>query len=86
MATPLHFFLLGALTLASLAVALFFFRFAADTRDRLFVCFGSAFIVLGVHWLLLGMVHPASEVRPFLYLLRLVAFLLILVGIAVKNR
>jgi drug/metabolite transporter superfamily protein YnfA len=86
MATSYHYMLIGALVVACGAVAVFFLRFARDTRDRLFACFGGAFFVLSAHWLLLGVIRPASEFRPFLYLLRLAAFLLILVGIALKNR
>jgi hypothetical protein len=86
MGSTYNVFFLGGLTVGCLAVALFFFRFARDTRDRLFLFFGSAFLVLSAHWLLLALVRPASEFRPFLYLIRLGAFLLILTGIAVKNR
>jgi uncharacterized membrane protein len=86
MGSAFHYMLLGALVVASAAVAMFFFRFARDTRDRLFVCFGGAFAVLSLHWLLLGVIRPASEFRPFLFLVRLAAFLLILLGIALKNR
>ena len=86
MGTPLHAALLGALVVSCAAVALFFFRFARDTRDRLFLCFGGAFAVLSAHWLLLAWTDPDSEFRPFLYLVRLAAFLLILIGIFVKNR
>lgn len=86
MGSSYHYMLLGALVVACGAVAVFFLRFARDTRDRLFLCFGGAFLVLTVHWLLLGLIRPASEFRPFLYLIRLAAFLLILGGIAFKNR
>jgi hypothetical protein len=86
MGSGLHYMLLGGLVVSSAAVALFFYRFARDTRDPLFTFFGSAFLVLSVHWALLGVIRPASEARPFLYLVRLVAFLLILIGIVTKNR
>ena len=86
MGAPMHYMLLGALVVACAAVSLFFFRFARDTGDRLFVFFGGAFLVLSLHWLALGIVQPASEVRPFLYVARLLAFVLILIGIFVKNR
>jgi hypothetical protein len=86
MAASLHYMLVGGLVVGCAAVALFFFRFARDTRDRLFSCFGGAFAVLSVHWILLGIIGPTSEVRPFLYLIRLAAFLLILLGIVAKNR
>lgn len=86
MATSYHYMLIGALVVACGAVAVFFLRFARDTRDRLFFCFGGAFLVLAAHWVLLGVIDPASEFRPFLYVMRLAAFLLILLGITLKNR
>ena len=86
MGSSLHYMLLGGLVVSCAAVALFFFRFARDTRDALFLFFGCAFLVLSGHWVLLGMIRPASEARPFLYLVRLGAFLLILVAIIIKNR
>jgi hypothetical protein len=76
----------GALTMASLVAALFFFRFRRDTGENLFGMFGAAFAVLALHWLLLGFLSVESEHVPFAYLLRLLAFLLILLGIWQKNR
>jgi hypothetical protein len=78
--------LFGALVMASFVVGLFFFRFWRDTRDRLFVWFGLAFWVLAGNWLGLGLTAAAEETRTYFYLLRLVAFTLILLGIVDKNR
>jgi hypothetical protein len=65
---------------------LFFFRFWRDTRDDLFAYFGAAFGLLGLSWALLAVFAPTEETRPYVYSLRLIAFLLIIAGIAVKNR
>lgn len=79
-------FLWGALATASAIVALYFLRFWTQSRDRLFLFFATAFVALALHWLGLGLVQPSVESRHYLYVLRLLAFLLILVGIIDKNR
>jgi len=79
-------FMWGALTMASLTAGLFFLRFYRDSHDRLFAMFGAAFFVLAAHWTWLGVLPRESEARPFAYLLRLVAFGLIFLGILDKNR
>lgn len=79
-------FLLGATVLACAVTGLYFLRFWRKTRDRLFVIFAIAFWTLGVNWLALSFTHPEAEYRPALYLIRLLAFLLILFGIYDKNR
>lgn len=79
-------FLLGALAMASLIAGLFFLRFWTVSRDRLFVFFSLGFFVLGLTWTLLGLFHPGEETRHYYYVLRLVAFALIIAGIVEKNR
>jgi hypothetical protein len=78
-------FLLGAVVLGCAAVGLFFLRFYRKTGDRLFVIFGIAFWVLCFNWLALAFIN-ADEVRTWLYIVRLAAFLFILFGILDKNR
>jgi hypothetical protein len=82
----LSLFLLGAVTLGCALATLFFFRFWRTTGDRLFAFFALAFGVLGVHWALLAFTTPTYEHRPLLYLIRLAAFVLVLIAIADKNR
>lgn len=79
-------FLLGGLSMASAIVGLFFLRFWTVSRDRLFVFFSLGFLVLGLTWTLLGIFHPGEETRHYFYVLRLVAFALIIAGIVDKNR
>jgi hypothetical protein len=76
---------LGALVMASAVAGLFFLRFWRETRDRLFAMFALAFWVLGVNWLGLAL-SEQPETRTFFYVLRLLAFVLILVAIVDKNR
>ncbi len=71
---------------AAAAAGLFFFRFWRESRDRLFAFFGAAFWVLALSWGLLALIDPADERRPYVYAIRLVAFLLMIVGMVDKNR
>lgn len=76
----------GAIVMGYATCALFFLRFWHQTRDRLFLVFSLAFWLLGLQRMALMLAEPAAEARTGLYLVRLLAFLLILAGIADKNR
>jgi hypothetical protein len=78
-------FLLGLIVMACLVAGLFFVRFWRKTRDRLFAVFALAFWLLALNWTLLA-ITARDEVRPSLYGIRLLAFVLILLGIIDKNR
>ena len=71
---------------AAAAAGLFFFRFWRESRDRLFAFFGAAFWVLALSWSLLALIDPSDERRPYVYAIRLVAFLLMIIGMVDKNR
>jgi hypothetical protein len=79
-------FLLGALTMACVVVVLFFLKFWARTRDRIFLLFAGAFAMMALNWAVLGLGMASSESLHFVYTLRLAAFVLIVAGIADKNR
>ena len=79
-------FLAGVATCGSWGIAAFFVRFWLDTRDRFFALFAAAFFILSINWLLVAVLHPSSETRPFFYLMRLVAFGLIILAVIDKNR
>jgi uncharacterized membrane protein len=71
---------------AAVAAGLFFFRFWRESGDRLFAFFGAAFVLLSLSWSLLGLFSPTEETRPYIYAIRLVAFLLMIAGMVDKNR
>jgi len=79
-------FLWGMLTMAHLVAALLLLRFWRLSRDRLFLFFAASFATLGVNWLALALIHPALENQHYLYLLRLLGFVLLIIGIIDKNR
>jgi Ca2+/Na+ antiporter len=81
----LNQFLLGAIVLACGVAGLFFLRFWRKTHERLFIYFAIAFWTLGVNWMALAFINR-DEVRTALYVVRLLAFLLILYAILEKNR
>lgn len=76
----------GATAMASLVAALFFLRYWKETRDRFFAFFALAFLVFALSRAGLAFIDEATEGRTFLYLIRLLAFVLILIAIIDKNR
>lgn len=79
-------FLSGATALGCAAIALFFVRYWRKSGDRLFAIFALAFGLLAGERLGLAFVSPALEGRNLVYLMRLCAFILIIIGIVDKNR
>lgn len=78
-------FVLGGSVVACLAIALFFLRFWHETGDRLFAAFAAAFLVFGVNRLTLALTSEDADGRTYAYLVRFVAFMLVVWGIADKN-
>ena len=76
----------GAVLMGYAVCALFFLRFWRQTHDRLFAVFGLAFALLALQRLALVLTEPLEEWRTGLYIVRLLAFLLILGAIVDKNR
>lgn len=79
-------FLLGVIFAMSITAALFFLRFWKKTRDILFLAFAAAFLIEGVNRLSFLFLESPNEGNPRIYLVRLLAFLLIVAAIASKNR
>ena len=79
-------FLSGLIVALAATASLLFLRLWRQARDRLFVFFAGSFALLGLNYLLLTFNERESEIRPYLYLLRLTAFILIIVAILDKNR
>jgi hypothetical protein len=79
-------FLYGMLVALCFTASVFFFRFWHRTRDRLFAWFGLGFAVLAANWIGLALTNVEEESRTYFYVIRLIAFVLIMVGIIDKNR
>jgi hypothetical protein len=78
-------FLLGVIVTGSLVAALFFLKFWRQTRDVLFLAFGVAFLIEGINRLGFLFVVAPNESTSSIYVVRLLAFLLILGGMVYKN-
>lgn len=78
-------YMYGALSLGCGVVALFFVRYYRLARDELFLWFAGSFATLGVQWTLL-VFATRTEHAHLLYVIRLLAFLMIVIGILRKNR
>ncbi|HEY0647741.1 DUF5985 family protein [Phenylobacterium sp.] len=75
----------GALTLGFLAVGLFFLKFWRRTGDGLFLAFAIAFALLATNQAVPVLFGVPSENQGYIYLLRLAAFLLIILAVLRKN-
>jgi hypothetical protein len=73
------------LVMSAAVAGTFFLRFWRRTRDRLFAIFAAAFWLMGLNWLLLA-IYAGDEINSAVYGIRLLAFVLILIGIVDKNR
>ncbi len=78
--------LFGAIGMGFAVAGLFFLRFWRETRDRLFAIFALAFLVLAGNrfGIALGDAHEMKG--DYLYWVRFLAFALIFLAIADKNR
>ena len=79
-------FLLGVIVTASLTAGVYFLKFWRHTRDLLFLAFAAAFLIEGVNRTTFLFLENPNEGRPAIYVVRLIAYLLILAAIVWKNR
>ena len=78
-------FLLGFIAASSCIASVFFLRFWRDARDPLFLAFGAFFGIQGiVHTLVLSLSRP-NQGNVWLFLMRLLSVLSLLVAILWKN-
>ena len=82
----LYQFLSGAVAFGFFVCGLFFLRFWRRTSDGLFMSFAVAFALLGFAQSVIALGNIPTEERGPIYLLRLLAFALIILAIALKNR
>ena len=78
-------FLLGAIAMGSAVAALLFLRYWRRTRDRLFLYFSASFLLEAVNRALFAWNGAHSEEATLYYLVRLLAYGLILWAIVDKN-
>jgi uncharacterized membrane protein HdeD (DUF308 family) len=79
-------FLLGIIVATTLAAATFFLKFWRRTGDSLFLAFGVAFLIEAINRSCVLFIDEPSQGSPWIYLIRLASYLVILAGIVHKNR
>ena len=78
-------FLLGVIATSSITASIFFFKFWKRSRDPLFLSFGVAFLIEGMNRTVSLFAARLNEASPWMYIVRLTAFLIILGAILRKN-
>jgi hypothetical protein len=76
----------GYMIACYLVIALFFFRFSRQAKDRLFMFFAAGFLLLAIQRALLSAMADIDGVHVLIYALRALAFLIIIYAIVDKNR
>jgi uncharacterized membrane protein HdeD (DUF308 family) len=78
-------FAYGVIAAGYLIAGVFFLRFWSKTRESLLLIFACAFWLLAISQTLLGLLDLDREEQSWIYLIRLLAFSLIIVGIVSVN-
>lgn len=78
--------LAGAIAALSIIAGFVFLRFWRSTRDRFFLFFAASFLIEGLNRIILGITGELNENLPVYYIVRLVAYGLILYAVIDKNR
>lgn len=79
-------FLSGAVVMGFAIACLLFLRYWRQTRQTLFLTFAASFFLLSLNYAWLALTQIPVEERSPLFLVRLLAFSLIIVAIIQSNR
>lgn len=79
-------FFSGAIVMGYAVACLLFLRYWRKTRERLFLTFAASFALLALNYFWLSVTQIPVEERSPLFLLRLLAFGLIIVAVVQANR
>lgn len=79
-------FLYGAIVMGFAVATVLFLSYWRRTRQSLFLSFAASFFLLGINYLSLAVTEIPVEERSPLFLVRLLAFALLIVGIVQSNR
>lgn len=78
-------FFAGMITMGYVVAAAFFLRSWRKTRDSLFIAFALSFFLLALSAALTSLLQLPFEERSWIYLIRLAAFVLIIIAVLGKN-
>ncbi|MBA3463053.1 MAG: hypothetical protein H0T46_24060 [Deltaproteobacteria bacterium] len=79
-------FLAGSIAMAAFVTGIIFLKYWRLSRDPFFIWFAAAFWTFTVGWILKLVGPDYQEHTHYLYLPRLLGFLMILIAIVMKNR
>lgn len=82
----IHAFMTGAIGMGFAAISLLFVDFWKRSSIRLFGAFAFAFALMAVERIVLVLVNVENEFASYVYLIRLTAFIVIILGIIDHNR
>jgi hypothetical protein len=82
---PVALFIAGFLCAGFAVASLFFSRFWIRTRDPLFAAFAVAFLLMAANQLVAGFAQTSRGEDPRAYLLRLAAFVIIILAVLSKS-
>jgi hypothetical protein len=82
----MNLMLIGAIAMGWFIASFFFLRYWRVTHDRFFLFFSFAFFIEGISRTMLAFTDRLNEQEPLFYVVRLVAFLIIIFAIIDKNR
>ena len=82
---PVYIFFSGFTSAGFLVAAVFFARYWSRTREPLLGVFAAAFALIGMNNAIIGLADIPREAQSRVYLVRLAAFVLIIVGIVWTN-
>jgi zinc transporter ZupT len=78
-------FLSGLAAAGFVLGSLFFLRFWRRTKDYLFAAFSAAFLLLALNQAIATLANIPDEYQSWIYLLKLAAFVILLIAIVGKN-
>jgi len=78
-------FILGAIATAAAVAGLIFLRYYRRTRDRFFLFFAASFALESLGRILSVLIPAFDDRNSGIFIMRLVAYSLILLAIALKN-
>lgn len=76
----------GGIAVAFGMIGVGFVRFWRTSGNRLFLLFAIAFFLLTIERIVLILENPENEFTPYIYTIRLAAFLVIIAAIVDQNR
>ncbi|WP_413581286.1 DUF5985 family protein [Bdellovibrio sp. HCB288] len=79
-------FIYGAVMMASVVSGVFFLKFWRKTSDRFFALFAASFFMLAAERWFLVLMPAQGEDNSWIFSMRLLAFLLIILAVVDKNR